>query len=193
MHEYSPQSLQDRVAEDTPVLTGLLNEYYQSSDYPLVDRNFDNSTEKGFAYIKALNLMFELDDSSESFEAMYRSFHFAVHVAGLAGWNYREEQGMYDYFLKVIREHGNDTDAIQRCIIEDTDAYMRKNKLLGQLVQTYSVELVSKDELRPLCHTVAALTLMQIDQDIEYRSGQAEAMKFEQQLKDWDGTIGDLE
>jgi hypothetical protein len=193
MNEYSPQSLQDRVAEDVPVLTGLLNDYYQAFEQPLIDQNFDNSTDKSFAYIKALNRMFELDDNSESFEAMYRSFHFAINVAGLAGWNYREAQAMYSYFLTVIHEYGNDTTKIHQRIIEDTDVYMQENKLLGQLVQSYSTELVSNEELRPLCHTVAALTLMQIDQDIIYRSDESEAKRFEQELELWDGVVGDLE
>lgn len=193
MNDYSPQTLQDRVAEDVPLLTGLLNDYYEASDRPLIDHNFDNSNDISFAFVTALNRTFEFDDNSESFEAMYRSFHFAIHIAGLAGWNYREAHAMYNYFLTILDEYGNDTDKIQQRIIEDTDVYMRENKVLGQLVQSYSAELVSNEKLRPVCHTIAALTLMQIDQDIAYRSDEAEAKRFEQELTTWDGVVGDLE
>jgi hypothetical protein len=193
MSEYSPQSLQDRVAEDVPILTGLLNDYYQVSERPLIDQGFDSTADKSFAYIKALNVAFELEDNSESFEAMYRSFHFAITVAGLAGWNHRDARAMYRYFLTIVHEYGNDVAKIHQRIIEDTDTFMQDNKVLGQLVQSYSTELVSNEALRPLCHTIAALTLMQIDQDITYRSDEAEAKRFERELDSWDGTIGDLE
>jgi hypothetical protein len=193
MNEYLPQSLQDRVAEDVPVLTGLLNDYYAASKQPLIDQGFESTVDSSFAYVKALNRTFELDDNSESFEVMYRSFHFAINVAGLAGWDYRESHAMYSYFLTVIHEYGNDTAKMQQRILADTDAYMQANQVLGQLVQSYSSELASNDELQPLCRTVAALTLMQIDQDIAYRSDEAEAKRFEQELDAWDGVIEDLE
>lgn len=190
MSEYIQPSLQDKVVDDLPTILSLLDEYYSNNHAPLIDRGFDDDDEMSWHYLRVMQHVLELEDSSQALEVMYTSFHFALNLAGLAGWQYRDAPGFYrQYCQDIVRQHGDNKEALTERIVTDTQSYMAKNGALAKVVAAYSEHVAPDESLVSLSHTVAALTLMQIDRSIASQDDEGEIARLVAQLDAWDGDV----
>lgn len=190
MSEYIQPSLQDKVVDDLPTILSLLDEYYADNHAPLVDRGFDDGDEMSWHYLRTLQHVLELDESTQALEVMYTSFHFALNLAGLAGWRHREVPGFYrQYCQDIVRQHGDNKEALTERIVADTQEYMAKNVALARVIASYGEYVASDASLISLSHTIAGLTLMQIDQTMVSRDDEGEIERLIAQLDAWDGDV----
>lgn len=191
MNENYQANLQDKVVDEFPTILSLLDEYYETDSVPLVDEKFDVEVDDSFEYLRVLQGVLDLGESTEAIETMYRSFHFAVSVAGLANWQYDVRGLFYKRYCHMLADkHGDDKELLTRRIITDAQAYMVRNPTLASVVTTYESRLASSSACRELAYTVTALTLMQIDEDIAERASRhSDALRVIDETNEWDGDI----